>query len=41
MTMYTSWTKKREEIPEILGEEEFLEESWERYEELAFLWIWS
>jgi hypothetical protein len=41
MSVYTPWKKKRKEIPKISGEEEVLKESWERYEEMAFLWIWS
>ncbi len=41
MSVYTPWKKKREEIPEIQGDEALQEENWERYEELAFLWIWS
>jgi hypothetical protein len=41
VSIYTPWKKKRKEILKILGDEKLIKESWERYEKMVFLWIWS
>ena len=39
--MVTPWSVKKEEMGNILGDEEIIRQSWERYESMAYNWIWQ
>jgi uroporphyrinogen-III decarboxylase len=37
----TSWQVKKEELGQILGDEKIIKQSWERFESMAYNWIWQ
>ncbi len=39
--MVTDWPSKREELGEILGDEQLIQRNWERLEVLAYAWLWQ
>ncbi|UMZ74766.1 uroporphyrinogen decarboxylase family protein [Natranaerofaba carboxydovora] len=40
-TVITPWEVKKEEIGDILGDEEPIKNAWEKYETIAYHWLWS
>ena len=39
--MVTDWSKKREELGDIPGDEQLIQRNWERLEVLAYAWLWQ
>ena len=39
--MTTPWQVKKQELGGISGDEKIVKQSWERYESMAYNWIWQ